>query len=276
MNKILIPCDFSDTSENALNYAVELAKYLNYDLVLLHVNQIPAMNSEFGITSYEIADAIPNSQESLKELADKILQNEPLISGVTYYSEIGNATDTIIDYAKRNDIAIIVMGISGHGNKLMKAFLGSTAVNVSKKTETPLIIVPPDVKYKKNQNIAYACDYDEHIESNLSLIQVRYINMLLGANLHVLHVVPENHHLNTKESHLDSYVEHSLENAAHKTYIITDNNVSEGLLSFIENHDIDLIVIEPKKHSIFHNIFYPSVTNEVAFFSPVPVLTIHG
>ncbi len=276
MNKILVPCDFSDTSENALSYAIELAKYLSYDLILLHVNQIPAMNSEFGITSFELADAIPNSQQALKEIADKILKQEPLISNVAYFSEIGNATDSIVEYGAKSEVAMIVMGISGHGNKLMKAFLGSTAVNVSKKTEKPLIIVPPNVKYKKNINVAYACDYDENIESNSSLIQVKYINTLLGSSLHVLHVVPEDHHLNNKESHLDSYVEHSLEKASHKTYIITDNNVSEGLLLFIRNHDIDMIIIEPKKHSVFHNVFYQSITNEVAFASPVPVLTIHG
>ena len=219
---------------------------------------------------------VNDNKALLEELAAKIKQDHSTITNVTCYAEIGNANDVIVEYSKNYDITFTVMGISGHGNKLMKAFLGSTAVNVSKETMTPLIIVPPDASYKKIENIAFACDYDEHIESNTSLLQVKALNSILGATLNVLHVVPENHNLNFKESHIDSFVEHSLETATHKTFIITDNDISEGLLEFVEYHDIDAIIIEPKKHSFFHTLFYPSITNEVAFNSPVPVITIHG
>lgn len=276
MNKILIPCDFSETSNNAMNYAIELAKNLSADLLLLHVAQLPVMNSEFGLTSYAIPNNNAENKLLLEELANKIKLEHSTISNIACYAEIGNATDIIVEYSRNHDVTFTVMGISGHGNKLMKAFLGSTAVNVSKETVTPLIIVPPDVSYKRIGNVAFACDYDEHIESNTSLLQVKALNAVLGSTLNVLHVVPENHALNIKESHIDSFVEHSLENANHKTFIITDNNVSEGLLEFVEYHDIDAIIIEPKKHSFFHNIFYPSITNEIAFYSPVPVITIHG
>jgi len=276
MNNILVPCDFSETSKNALNYAIALAKNLSANMMLLHVAQLPAMNSEFGLTSY----AMPNNNEEnkafLEELASEIKQENSNISEITCHSEIGNATDIIVAYSRNYDVTFTVMGISGHGNKLMKAFLGSTAVHVSKETITPLIIVPPDVTYKQIQNVAFACDYDEHIESNTSLLQVKALSAILGSTLSVLHVVPENHDLNIKESHIDSYVEHSLENATHKTFIITDNDVSEGLLEFVENHEIDAIILEPKKHSFFHNLFYPSITNEIAFNSPVPVITMHG
>ena len=276
MNKILVPCDFSETSKNALDYAIAVAKNLSANLLLLHVAQLPVMNSEFGLTSY----AIPNNNEEnkalLEELATKIKQEHPSITEISCHAEIGNATDVIVEYSKNHDVTFTVMGISGHGNKLMKALLGSTAVQVSKATSTSLIIVPPDVNYTQIKNVAFACDYDEHIESNTSLLQVKALNAVLGSTLNVLHVVPENHDLNTKESEVDSYVEHSLENATHKTFIITDNNVSEGLLEFVENHEIDAIILEPKKHSFFHNLFYPSITNEVAFNSPVPVITIHG
>lgn len=276
MNKILVPCDFSETSENALDYAIELAKYFSSSLALLHVNQIPVMNSEFGLSAYTLTDTSQDSLESLQELAAKIKREEPLITDIQCYSEIGNATDVIIEYTKKLNVDLTIMGISGHGKKLVKNLFGSTAVAVSKKIEMPLIIVPPDFKYKKIQNVAYACDYDKEIEHNSSLIQIKYINTLLGSNLHILHVIPEGHDLDSDESEVDTYVEHKLINSAHKTFVITDNDTSEGLLFFIKNHNIDLIILEPKKHSLIHNIFYPSITNEVAFYSTIPVLTIHG
>lgn len=275
MRKILIPCDFSDTSKNALNYAVELAKYISGEIILLHVAQLPVINSEYGLTAYPIPDNTYN-KAALEELANDIRKKHPLITKIDCYCEIGNVSDFIKEYSINYDTQFTVMGISGHGNKLMKTFLGSTAVSVSKKIESSLIIVPPDALFKEPRNIAYACDYDEAIESSSSLMQVKQLNTLLNSSLYVLHVIPKNHDLNIKESEIDSYVEHSLENDTHKTFMIADDNVSEGLLEFIEHHEIDLIIIEPKTHSFFHNIFYSSVTNEIAFNSSVPLLTIHG
>jgi len=276
MNKILVPCDFSEISENALEYAVELAKFFSSGLVLLHIDQIPVMSSEFGMTAYNLTDIVTDNKELLHKKAEKLRLDQPSIASITCLCETGNPTDIINDCVDNHNIDCVVMGISGHGSKFMKNVFGSTAVAVSKKVMIPTIIVPPGVKYKKVQNIAYACDYDAQIESNSSLVQVKYINTLLGSNLQILHVIPENHELNNKESEVDNFVEHKLENATHKTYIIAENNVSEALLFFISHHDIDMIIIEPKKHGFLHNVFYQSITSEVAFFSPVPVLTIHG
>lgn len=276
MNKILIPCDFSETSENALAYGIEMAKYFSAGIVLLHVTQIPVMNSEFGLSAYSLTDASEESLKTLKEKAEIIKKTEPLISNVECYAEVGNPTDIIIDFTKKWFVDLTVMGISGHGNKLMKNIFGSTAVAVSRKIEMPLLIIPPEAKYKKLQNIAYACDYDKAIEDNSTLIQVKYMTTLLGATLNILHVIPEGHELDEDESEVDTYVEQKLINSAHKTFVLTDNNITEGLLYYIKNHDIDMIMIEPKHHNFFHNVFYPSITNEVAFNSPVPVLTIHG
>lgn len=276
MNKILIPCDFSETSENALRYAVELAKYFSSSLALLHVHQIPVMNSEFGLSAYTLTDTTQDSLGALNDMASRIKRDEPLITEIECYSEVGNPSDVIVEYNKKLNADLTVMGISGHGNKLMKNLFGSTAVSVSKRIEMPLIIVPPDVKYQKIQNVAYACDYDKEIEHNSALIQVKYINTLLGSSLQILHVIPEGHDLDDDESEVDTYVEHKLINSAHKTFVVTDNNITEGLLFFVKNHDIDMIIMEPKKHSLFHKVFYPSISNEVAFFSPVPVLMIHG
>jgi nucleotide-binding universal stress UspA family protein len=276
MKKILIPCDFSEISENALNYAVGIAKYFSSSLVLLHVDQIPVMNSEFGLSAYTLTDTTQDTLVSLKQLAKKIQKTEPTITDIECYSEMGNITDVIVSYCNKLNVDLTVMGISGHGSKFMKNIIGSTSVAVAKQIEMPLMIVPPKVTFKKIQNVAYACEYDKNLEQNSSLIQVKYLNTIFGSKLNVLHVLPEAHDLDEKEAQIDDYVEHKLENAAHRTFMLTENETSKALLDFVKNHEIDLLIVEPKKHSLFHKIFFPSTTNEVAFFSTVPVLTIHG
>ena len=276
MKKILIPCDFSEISENALNYAVGLAKYFSSSLVLLHVDQIPVLNSEFGMSAYTLTDTTTNSLAALKQLAQKIQTIEPTITDIECYSEMGNATDMIISYARKMNVDLTIMGISGHGSKFMKNIIGSTSVSVAKQLDMPVMIIPPKISFKKIQNVAYACEYDEDLERNSSLIQVKYINTMLGSKINIVHVIPEAHDLNAVEAEIDDYVEHKFENSMHRTFLITENKASKGLLEFVKNHEIDLLIIEPKKHNIFHKLFFESTTNEMAFFSPIPVMTIHG
>ena len=276
MTKLLIPTDFSEASENATNYAIEMANALSAEIVILHVNQIPVSVSEFGITAYDVSEMKTESLVTLKALAEKIKKSYPHISKVEYYAEIGNSADVILEYAKNKNFEFVIMGNNGHGSNFIKNIIGSTSVSVSKKIEVPLIIVPPHVKYKKIENLAYASVYDEDIETNTALIKVRDLNLQFNSTLSVLHVIPENHSLNETESFADNFVESKLAKTEHQTYIITENKVSVGILDFVKFHQIDMIIVEPKKHSIFHALFYPSITNELAFKSPVPVLTIHS
>lgn len=276
MKKILIPCDFSDASESALNYGVELAKYLSASLVLLHADQIPVMSPEMSLSTYPLQDTMQESLDALKNLADKIKITSTFNAPIDYFAETGNTTDIILEHVKKVQADLVVMGINGHGSKFMKALVGSVSVDISRKMEVPLLIVPPDVAYKKIQNIAYACSLDESLENSATLIRIKYLATLFAATLNVVHIVPQGHVLSPAETSVGNFVERSLENAPHKTFMITEKNASEGLLHFIDTHRVDMIVLEPRKHSLFHNLFMGSTTKELAFNSPVPVLTIHG
>jgi nucleotide-binding universal stress UspA family protein len=99
---------------------------------------------------------------------------------------------------------------------------------------------------------------------------------MFGASLSVLHVIPDNHLINEVESETDLFVEHKLEKTSHKTFILSEDKPSIALLDFIKTHEVDVIVLEQKKHSFLHNLIYPSTTKEIAFSSPIPVLTIHS
>jgi nucleotide-binding universal stress UspA family protein len=275
MKKILIPCDFSDASENALNYAVEMAQYLSAGLVLLHINQIPVMNPEVGFAPFSLADANKDSLDALKNLAQKIKITHPLIGPIDYYSEVGNVAGVIEDFDKRLDVDLIIMGITGHGSSLAKTLLGSSSVEVAKETNTPVLIVPPDVRFHKILRLAYACEYDPDMTQSKSLTKVTYFNTLFSSELFVVHVVEKGHELDPGEIGNDNYLERFLDNSTHRTFVLNENKVSEALLTFMKNNAIDLIVVEPKKHSFLHKLFSESVTSELAFNSPVPVLTVH-
>jgi nucleotide-binding universal stress UspA family protein len=274
LKKILVPCDFSDISENALDYALNLCIEFSSELVLLHVNQYPVMNPEVGLSAYTYQDAKKDSLEGLDKIANRIRSSHPSIR-VSCFAEMGDITEEIMKYSKTSHADLIVVGISGHGNSFMKNIIGSNAVSVSKKSEKAVLIIPPKAEYKKPHSIAFACNYGEGDESNPVLLKAKDFCSLFKADLHILHIISEKHPVKHTEVIIDTYEEHKLENSPHRTFVMSEKNASQGILHILNNKLADMIIIEPKKHSLFHNLFYQSVTNEVAFKSPVPVLALH-
>lgn len=276
MNRILVPVDFSDTSDNALLYAVNLANYLSSNIILLHVNAIPVYNNEYNIVSYTVNDSVADSNAALKEKAEILKKDNALIGDVEYFSEVGDFKTVMLSYIADKNIDLVVMGITGHDTAIGKVLFGSNAVSISRESNIPVFIISKNHEYKQIKNIAYASEYDTHITEQTGLIQIKNIAAMFGASLSVLHVIPDNHLINEVESVTDLFVEQKLEKTTHKTFILSEDKASTALLDFIKTHEVDVIVLEQKKHSFLHNLIYPSTTKEIAFSSPIPVLTIHS
>lgn len=271
MKTLLVPHDFSPSAENALNYAIELASYLSAKLVLLNVSLFPVMSPDMNLMVFSFDEMKEDGLTALRRLSEQIREKNPSLV-VDCRSELGDVGSTIEDYAKKEETDLIVMGISRQDSTLVKTLVGSNAVDVSRHVDKPVLIVPEGVKFHKVQNVVFASDYDEKVETGTLLIRVKYFSSLFNAMLHVLHVMPEGHGLSQKEAAVDDYIEHQLQGTEHRTWLVNEKRVAPGILKFVGEHHIDLIIAEPKKHSIFHS----SITKEIAFSSDVPVLMLHG
>lgn len=276
MNTILVPLDFSETSENSLKYAVNLANYLSANIILMHINSIPQYNNEYDVFAYSIADSIKANLELLEAKAVEVKRENKLLGNITTYSETGDFQSSLLDYTEKHSVDLIVMGITVYDSKISETLFGSNAISFSKKSKIPVLMIPANYSYKKIKNIAYASQYIEDIKDHTGLIQIKNITSIFNSELYILHVIPENHLINSTESKTDLYVEEKLETVNHKTFILTENNVSHALLDFISAHSMDLIVMEQQKHSFLHNLTHFSNTRELAFESPIPILAIHS
>ena len=97
MTKILVPIDFSKSSDNALQYAIGLASFLAADIILLHVESVFLYNFDSTILTNTIGDKVEISKNILKEKAVKIRKENMSISNVEYHVEAGNVEKTISD-----------------------------------------------------------------------------------------------------------------------------------------------------------------------------------
>lgn len=148
--KILVPYDGSKYSKEALNEASEIAKKFGSTLYLLMVVDVSAIKPPGMLLGIMMEKRLKKYStqllESVKSKADKMLESEMQSCrkmGVETYYEIqtGNAADSILKFANRQEIDLIVIGskgLSGIG-KIMA--LGSVSRKISEEANCPVVIV---------------------------------------------------------------------------------------------------------------------------------------
>src|SRR5437773_353973 len=75
MEAILVPTDFSPPSKNAVEYAVELAKFFNARLIFLNVYSYPPADYETGFSTIMMNSVQQSSIEALDQLKKETLAN---------------------------------------------------------------------------------------------------------------------------------------------------------------------------------------------------------
>jgi nucleotide-binding universal stress UspA family protein len=147
MNTILVPLDFSESTDALLDHAAKLAHSLGARVVLLHVvepvaSYIP-VGASMDVLAAPIQENLPDEeiiQKRLDQLAVR-LGSVPTVS----HAVVGTAVSEIIDCAESEDATYILLGSHGHG-ALYHLFSGSVVTGVLKKSTRPVIVIPAATK----------------------------------------------------------------------------------------------------------------------------------
>ena len=134
VKRILVPTDFSATSDVALNYGTELARALSARLYLLHVTGDTGVNFE---ADFPIAGFNNTPRQRLETLAG---QNEAQRIQTEYALRVGTPDNQIVRYAEARDIDLIVMGTHGRSG-VAHMVMGSVAEQIVRSAPCPVLTV---------------------------------------------------------------------------------------------------------------------------------------
>ena len=120
MKTLLVPVDFSDSTEDVLAQAAELARQVSGRIVLLHITEPVAEYVPVG-ASMDVLSAAPPPLE-----IENIAAQEDRLTGlakpwkdagltVDAVSVVGLAVDDILEQAERQKADYIILGSHGHG-----------------------------------------------------------------------------------------------------------------------------------------------------------------
>jgi nucleotide-binding universal stress UspA family protein len=138
VKRMLVPTDFSDCSQAAVEYAVSLAKDFQAQVFLLHVMEPPVYGLDFSLMHPGV---LPNIRHKLVEMMQQCvdqLGGEGVEAAGDFV--IGVPSVEIIKAAKKREADLIVMGTHGRTG-LSHIMLGSTAERVIQRAHCPVLTV---------------------------------------------------------------------------------------------------------------------------------------
>lgn len=137
---ILVPIDFDETSERALDRALSLAQGLGAKVTVLHVYGLPIYNYPDGsyIPSPEVADSIKTGAR--EQLAAFLAQKSATRVSISSLLREGRTAQEICKAASDIGADLIVMGTHGRG-LLGRTILGSVAEAVLRQAPIPVMTI---------------------------------------------------------------------------------------------------------------------------------------
>lgn len=275
MKTILVPVDFSETSENAAFYAAEIAKQLEAQLILFHVYHIPFVQAEVPVMVPTIDQLEDTASKALIRLRAQIhTQHGPHIR-IDHVSRCGFAVEEIIKFMNEQAPDIVVMGMHGTGN-VSEYLLGSVTTSLIGQSNIPVLAVNKNSHFKGLKKLVFAYDYAT-MENSHTLDTLKTFGRLFKSHVYVLKVAHEKDAgklPDIPEAVAGIRMDHLLEELNHSFHFITNKNVVTGINEFATDRDADLVVMVPHKHSFFERILSRSQTSHMAFNMKIPLLSL--
>ena len=145
LKRILVPTDFSESSEHALKYAVRLGAPYKAEVVLLHVfhlkeylGLLSQKEDVDSATANQVLEASKNgAMEKLEDLVRRVDGKEVALLPILL---IGVPFEEIVRYAGEHEADLIVMPTHGRTG-LAHFLLGSTTERVISHSVCPVLVI---------------------------------------------------------------------------------------------------------------------------------------
>ena len=271
IQKILVPVDFSEASENAFLYALEVAKAFDATVKVLHVFHIPSMMHAGAPIDEKIRMEMQREVEI--KLQDFLRKHQEAAKGVQCEAKeaYGYFEQEVQEYIQEEQIKLVVLGTEGASG--IKKVMGSNAWYLIDQCTCPVLSIPPVASFKGIRDIVFACDLYGSIQPT-ALKLLRAFSEKFNAKITIVHVQEDLTVGEAVQKKLIARLTAQLDGLAHTLEVIEGEEVNKSLRQYLDNKKPDLLFMMPRQHNMLERLFKESVTKELAFQARLPILTI--
>lgn len=264
MFHILLPTDFSNNAQLAIDYAVYLFEKEDCTFHLLNAHYL--VPSEAG-TKVDAEHQLEQIRQKLEAAKNPKHQFEPNVVTDTAFSAINTAiNDKNIDF-----VFIGNKGVSF----VQELFMGSVTVSVVKHiTNCPIITVPATYDYDIPDNILFASDL-KHTFNLLELDPLIKIASLWDSTIDIVHINAKKELNDAQKSNKELLKKYLTETRHRFIQVKKKNSVVSTLVQLEENYkNIGMVALLKTERSFFEKLIREPVVNKLTFKAHVPLLVL--
>lgn len=273
MERILVPCDFSEPAKGAFRLAIEMAHKFGAEVHVLNVIELPIMHDDVltPMPSFDetlLRELSERSEERFAELKKEVASDQLLIETKI---EFGPIVPTILDYLANNQITLIVMGTKGVTG-LAEVFIGSTAEKIVRNAPCPVIAVKRSVSIDDLKHIVFPNSLDDGQED--LVIHVKALQHALQATLHLVWI--DTSTKATDHALIKQRIEEFAQRFMLKDYtvnIFKSNNKETGIMKFTHWINATMIAMGTHARKGLSHFFKGSITEGVVNHVEYPIWT---
>jgi nucleotide-binding universal stress UspA family protein len=288
IDRILWPTDFSQGAARAFPHAAALASWHDAELHILNVREgapevEEKMEAAFPLSTGDLGNLI-DATGSPSESVD--LQSFAVVQDQVEGAAPGEA---IVSYTDEHDVDLVVMGTHGRRG-LQRMLIGSVAEEVLRRASCPVLTVrdSEDAPSAWNvQNILAPVDFSEAATSAVK--HTKELALTYGAQITLFHAVeevmyPSAYGMEMAEvpgPEVIDRVEEGLADMVREEigyeHVLIESVIGyapSSILDYVEDHDVDLIVIATHGRSGLERLLLGSVTERVVRRASVPVFVV--
>jgi nucleotide-binding universal stress UspA family protein len=232
---ILVPTDFSETCQNAINHGAELAEYLDYKLTIFHV-----INQQTKSNLKKEKLEISAITERLEDIANNIRERTRL--QVDTLTCEGSIFDQIHQTAR--DLGAKLMVLGTHGKKGLQYLVGSYALKVVTKTPVPTIVVQKRGFGKGYKKIVFPIN--SFTEARQQVRWAIHMARTFGSEIFIYRQPQANEDLSKKIRVVSAQIEKAFDKYKVRYFIMDaekTKNFAEQMINYAATVHADLIMI---------------------------------
>lgn len=291
IRRVLFPTDFTDGSKQAFPQAAYLADWHDAELHILNVTG--RHRHDYEKTKEHFPISVDTLTEWLRRPSEAIEgANWPDLSALSVTQkqvESAAAADRIVAYTEEEDIDLVVMGTHGRRG-LNRMLFGSVTEEVVRKAPCPVFTVRAGADVAPNRavrRILVPVDFSDASEE--AVLHAKEIAFTYGAEIDLLHVVEEPFYpppygldpIDFPTEEVLERVETQLADLAreeigyeHVMVQATTGSPPHEILEYVDENEIDLVVIATHGRTGLDRVLLGSVTERVLRQSPTPVFVV--
>lgn len=275
MENILVTTDFSPLSDQASEYALEVARKANAEIHFLHIQFTPVewvqldkkKEKRFPETLKEIAYARNELKKWEKRARDIGLPVETFLI-------FDAGRDEIIRHISSYQHDFVVMASHG-ASGMRETFIGSNAQKIIRNATAPVLVLKKTASIFPMQNIVFASDFEEDVMECFEHV-VAFAD-LMEAAIHLVYVNTPYHFEDSdvSERKMNHFLTHCPRGGTCSVNVYNAKDEELGIIKFSHSKKADLIAITTHGRTGLKSLISKSITESLVNHAELPILSIN-